>query len=278
MALADIDALKTLMLAPPVQAHWGAVGSSNTGTGGFHQWLSLWANGIAPGGAGATPTTSVALDNTSSGRMHMPYTSSGNMNVLYSYCDQWLDDDARPREWLLIDRLVHQGGLVGNLNTTQTTNLPTTALTRYTSGAGVMMALEGFTSWGSTATVISVSYTNQAGTSGRTGTLGTIAGAGTAVSAKAFLPIGLQAGDSGVRSVESVTLSVSTGTAGNAGIVLYKPIAYIEQGNAPPQQVGAGIMGWNTPIEPGACLQKLIQPDDWFNGNDYSALLGLGEI
>jgi hypothetical protein len=34
----------------------------------------------------------------------------------------------------------------------------------------------------------------------------------------------LQAGDRGVKSVESLTLSASTGTAGNFGLTLFRPI------------------------------------------------------
>jgi hypothetical protein len=37
--------------------------------------------------------------------------------------------------FLLCDRLSHQGGLAGNVATSQTTNLATAALTRYTSGS-----------------------------------------------------------------------------------------------------------------------------------------------
>jgi hypothetical protein len=37
----------------------------------------------------------------------------------------------------------------------------------------------------------------------------------------------LQEGDSGVRSVESVTVLATTGTAGNFGVTLFKPLLYL---------------------------------------------------
>ena len=37
----------------------------------------------------------------------------------------------------------------------------------------------------------------------------------------------LQAGDTGVKSVESVTLAATTGTAGNLGVLLFKPLTML---------------------------------------------------
>lgn len=64
-----------------------------------------------------------------------------------------------------------------------------------------------------------ISYTNSAGVAGRTGTcsLPATGAAGTIV------PFSLQAGDGGVRSVQSVTLA-ATLTAGAISLVLYRPL------------------------------------------------------
>jgi len=107
----------------------------------------------------------------------------------------------------------------------------TETLSRYTDGAGVqMMAVEVAAQIG--GSTFTVSYTNQDGTSGRTtptltcntqtstGTIITTAPA-TRGTAGPFLP--LQAGDSGVRSVDSVTFI--SGDVGLITIVLVKPIA-----------------------------------------------------
>ena len=82
---------------------------------------------------------------------------------------------------------------------------------------------------------VTASYTNQAGTSGRTttsvnfwsGGLGQATVPPTANQVQ-FLP--LQSGDYGVRAVASVTLSASTLTAGNFGVFLFKPLATTTRG------------------------------------------------
>lgn len=123
---------------------------------------------------------------------------------------------------VIADRLSQQGGLVGNVATAQTTNLPTAALTRYTSGDGVWIGLEVYTVLGATEVMATISYTNQAGTAGRSGICRI--GGGTRGAASYFGVVALQAGDTGARSVESVTLSATTGAAGNFGVTLFRPL------------------------------------------------------
>lgn len=123
---------------------------------------------------------------------------------------------------VIADRLSQQGSLVGNVATAQTTNLPTAALTRYTSGEGVWIGLEVYTVLGATEVTATVSYTNQAGTAGRSGICRI--GGGTRRAPSYFGVVALQAGDTGARSVESVTLSATTGAAGNFGVTLFRPL------------------------------------------------------
>lgn len=122
----------------------------------------------------------------------------------------------------LCDRLSHQGGLSGTVTTAQTTNLPTAALTRST-GEHVFAALEIYTQIGTTATTVAASYTNQGGTAGHTTLAVPFGGTGNReVGRLIILP--LQEGDYGVDSVESVTVTATTGTAGNFGVTLFKPL------------------------------------------------------
>jgi hypothetical protein len=84
-----------------------------------------------------------------------------------------------------------------------------------------MIGLTIYSAIGGTATTVTVSYTNQAGVLGRTTAIQAIGGSGNSTAGRLiFLP--LQAGDTGVRSVESVTLAATTGTAGNIGVTLFK--------------------------------------------------------
>jgi len=128
--------------------------------------------------------------------------------------------------YYIIDRLSHQGGLDGALVGTLTTNLPTAALTRYTDGVGVLAGLTIYSSLGTTATTITASYTNQAGTAGRT-TLAIPFGGSGNNTAPRMLILPLAAGDTGVRSVESVTTAGGTGLVSNFGVTLFKILGAI---------------------------------------------------
>jgi hypothetical protein len=119
--------------------------------------------------------------------------------------------------------LVQTVGLDATVTTTQTTNLPTPALTRYTSGVGVLMMYDIYGSIGTTATTLTVSYTNSAGAAGRTSPAVTVGGTNDRTG-NMVIPLPLQAGDVGVRSVESATFAGTTGTVGVSGITLWKPL------------------------------------------------------
>lgn len=114
----------------------------------------------------------------------------------------------------------------------------TNTLPRYTDGAGVqVMAVTLAARTGNTT--FSFSYTNQDGVSGRTSqtcrlnaftSIGMIATATDATAqANVMSPfIGLQAGDYGVRSIQSVTMN--TPDTGLFALILVKPLGQISQG------------------------------------------------
>ena len=100
-----------------------------------------------------------------------------------------------------------------------------------TNGNGVLLALEFST--GSTAgtPTAAVTYTNEAGTGSRTANL--LDAVTTTTGVGSFLRYNLQAGDRGVRSVQSVSLS-ATLTGGVVNLVAYRVIATLELvANAP---------------------------------------------
>lgn len=167
---------------------------------------------------GATPTAAAVPTNATTGSLGQENAGSESL-----YCVGGCLSSSFGGHFVLHDRLSHQGGLSGIVTTAQTTNLPTAALTRYTSGDGVMAALQIYSQIGTTATTVSVSYTNQAGTSGRTSPPVAFGGTGNREVARLIL-IPLAAGDTGFRSVESVTVTATTGTAGAFGVVLFKPL------------------------------------------------------
>lgn len=170
---------------------------------------------------------------------------------------------------VLCDRLSHQGGLSGTVTTAQTTNLPTAALTRYTSGDGVFAGLEIYSAIGSTGTTVQCSYTNQAGTTGRTTEATDIGGANYSTVSR-FIILPLQKGDTGVRAVANVDLVASTGTAGNFGVTLFKPLMFIPFPGIPNFEVPFDSMlnlGGQCPqILSGACLFWLAASNSTFGG------------
>lgn len=193
----------------------------STGTIGAitSRWNDLW-NSTNP--ANPTPTVSLAL--TGGSNLAFPtLTGSHVENALSSF--QVQSTVGSLGAVLIVDRLVHQAGLSG-ITGTQTLNLPTTALPRYTDGRGVMIGIRIYTQIGATSTTVTASYTNQDGVAGRTAKTNVIGNTGFRETPRIIF-LALQEGDTGVRSVQSITLAASTGTAGNIGVVLFKPIAMV---------------------------------------------------
>lgn len=125
------------------------------------------------------------------------------------------------------DRLMHMGGLVGNVATAQTVNLDLDAnlatddLDARKGDANysdVQWWLEWYTATGSTAVTATVNVTYNDGSSGN---LTAISLAATRP-ASHMIPLNglIPAADSGkyIRDVNTVTLSATTGTAGNFGV------------------------------------------------------------
>lgn len=119
--------------------------------------------------------------------------------------------------------------------TTAQTLVNTVTIPRYTDGAGVRAYIVAVGTMGAGTPNISISYTNQAGVAGRTMPV-TVSAVTTAAqshivhsdpSAGKYFPyLPLQAGDTGIRSIQTVTLS-ATMTSGSLAIVLCKPLASI---------------------------------------------------
>jgi hypothetical protein len=204
----------------------------------------------------ATPTTSVALDKNSAQSISpIPAVSTGRLTMLGARIST---SNYSAASMMVVDLLNVSGGLNGTLTTPQTTNLPTAALTRYTSGEGVMAGIVVYTIIGTTQTTVTISYTNSAGVSGRTSTA-TIIGGGFYREVGILIPIPLQGADKGFRSIESVTLAGTTGSAGNFGVCMFKPLAMISlesaTGAMPLDSVSTGcIIGSLAEIHPDACL------------------------
>lgn len=132
---------------------------------------------------------------------------------------------------LLCDRLWQNSGLAVTTTTAQTINSVTwparcVGVPPNTNGNFIQLAIEVSTATtnGSPITNTTISYTNQAGTAGRTGTIASFpatAAAGT------FVEFNLAAGDTGVRSVQSCTLGTSYG-GGAIHLVAFRRLFALE--------------------------------------------------
>jgi hypothetical protein len=128
---------------------------------------------------------------------------------------------------ILYDRLGAISGLSGTSTSAQSVS---SSINRYTSGAdaegGNQVWIEIWTQIGASGTTITMNYTDQDGNSGITSPAVAIGNTGLR-EAQRIIPMPLAAGDRGVQAVNTVTLAATTGTAGNFGVAIVRPIMVI---------------------------------------------------
>lgn len=219
---------------------------------------SLWQYDGQPG-AGVAPTTAAIPGQATAGGLKQVNPQAGKEKFCYS---SWATGLV-PGTLILYDRLFHQGNLSGTVTTPQNvqTSTPTPALTRYTNGNGNMAFAEIYTQIGTTATTISMTYTNENGTSSSSPAV-VFGSTGFREATRAVL-LPLASGTVGIQAVQTVTVTATTGTAGAFGITIAHPLAYIGIGQAG----GAGWRDFTTGL-PGipailsdACLALLWVPN-----------------
>lgn len=155
---------------------------------------------------------------------------------------------------LLLDRLWHQSGIAVTTTTSQALSsvaFPARDRDGTNGGENVLVAIEVSTATtnASAVTNTTLSYTNQAGSGGRTATITSFpatAAAGT------FVPFQLQAGDTGIRSVQGVTLGTSYG-GGAIHLVAYRMLAGVDlpllnTGNAIDALTGGFVRLYNNSV------------------------------
>lgn len=188
---------------------------------------SYWSIAGAPG-AGSFDSTlaGVALSGSSTqvnGQINFVDPGSGN-----AYLARLQASATQAGVLLLCDRLWHNGGYTITSTSAQNTTfpgLPSRDANGSTNGDGVLLACEISAATGAGTPTITCSYTNQSNTASRSATNIIATVASSAIGATYF--IGLQAGDTGVRSLQSVTLS-ATWTSGTMNMVAFRPIAALE--------------------------------------------------
>lgn len=198
---------------------------SNAAAGQFH---SLWRATGQPG-QGAIPGAAAVCNNALVGAMG--FTQQVAPAASYGGWASGVCSNAAVTIEIH-DRLMHMGGLVGNVATAQTVNLDLNAnlatdnLDARKGDANfsdVQWWLEWYTDTGSTAVTATVNVTYNDGTSAN------LTGIALAATRRASLMIPLNgyipAAQSGlyIRDVNTVTLSATTGTAGSFGVTASRP-------------------------------------------------------
>lgn len=224
---------------------------------------SLWRATGQPG-QGAIPTTAALCTNALAGCI--AFTQQTSPASSYFAYISLINSNNSGMSFLIRDRIAHSGG--GNLTllTAQTNiavDLVTLAPPADRIGAanysGVEWFLEVYTDGGGTASNATISVTYNDGTTANLTVIpvgGTLR-AGRAISLTPFIPAAQQG--LFIRAVNSVTLSASTGTAGNFGFTCYRhkfkmPLATINIAN---DRDWAQLRLAEAPN--GACLTAIVQ-------------------
>jgi hypothetical protein len=228
------------------------------------RWQSLWMYDGSPSGGELAPTTVAVPTNATPGSLRQLDPSGGRQKWMVG-----VDAVASAAGTLLVyDRLLHMSGLLATNLGAQTVG---GTLTRNTTGVGNEIWVEINTLIGVTATTITASYTNQDGTSGRTTQAAAFGGTGLR-EAQRIIRLPLQSGDTGVRAVASVTIAASTGTAGDYGVVVARPLLSVPLPTTGVLSTKDLISGFPAMLEvdSGACLTMA-----WLaNGTVAPALYG----
>ncbi len=211
---------------------------------------SLWtydgnpSAGVAPGATAVIPTnaTNGALKQTDPGGGREKW-----LTMMATNCRTIMQGRTT-----LYDRLSTISGLDGTNTGTQTTS--GMAVTRNTGGVGNELWIEIYTALGGTARTITASYKNESGATHTT--VATAIGGTNDTEATRMIQLPLQAGDRGVTDCISVTLSATTGTAGDFGVTILNPLAQCNQADGNSWGLSDFIIRHPGPVKiaAGACL------------------------
>jgi len=204
----------------------------------------------------AIPTTSVNCNGATAGAILNPLTMVGG-NTLYIDAFNLQSTIAGQSE--IVDRVNHSGGLSGTLTTAQSVNTP--ALPVFAPAARCRWYLEWYADTGATASNATVAYTRA---DASTGTM--VIAVGGTVRAGRKIEI-MSSTSSPIAGIQTVTLSASTATAGNFGVVCEVPTG-----------VKAGINAANATIEYESLMRSTGRESPCLAINVYCTTTSTGAI
>jgi len=190
----------------------------SSGAVGLTNWRRSWDGSGFPG-AGAEPATTPGTVYTSDSSS-IAFADRASFSKYLMSLEATFASAGSDVTLAVMDRLVGVGGI--SLASTGTKTINSSALSRYTSGTGVELWLEVTTTTTGSVTLSVSSYTNDAGVSGLAGPSFVLA----AVPASVVVQLPYGPGQSGIRSVEQLNVSVAA-SAGVVNVMLVKPVDLI---------------------------------------------------
>lgn len=238
MAIQSIDQLVSAISAGQTTRYdWNKItGGSAYAAGRWYDGSMLNALPIANAWAGTALNWRACDESTGNGTQVFGIPHGGNVSPLTKHLlnmNAWgTAATSVPGTLMLVDLQGYYPGISNNTTSAQT--LVGTPTLRYTNGEGCRMYWVQTAAAGATAQNIALSYTDQAGNTGNalgatvamtaSGIAGHISHAGTAANNYGpFLP--LASGDTGVRSVQTVTFSAAN--TGTGALCIARPLAQI---------------------------------------------------
>jgi hypothetical protein len=198
------------------------VNKTVTGSSTGDMYSSFYAAGNPGPAVAPTPGISGAALTSYSGQVPFTNPSSGQNSYLARFAAATNATTAYGT-LILCDRLWHNSGITINSGSAQTVNsvaFPARDNDGTTNGAGVLMGLEFSSNGGAGTPTITISYTNSAGTSGRTAT--NLFPSAASPTVGRFFPMKLEGSDKGVRSIQTLTFSGTGWASGTAHLVAYR--------------------------------------------------------
>jgi hypothetical protein len=223
MAITTLDGVVAGML-PPYELL--KIGATMEAAGIY--WSSFYSAGQPGAAVAPSPGIGGAALTTYAGQIPFINPASGN-----TYLARLEAASTASGALLLCDRLWHNSGIGITTTTGQTVNSaawparcpPASGSTPDTNGGSILVGIEvsTVTGNGSPVTNTTLTYTDQSGNSGATGTMASFPATGVAGT---FVPFALASGDTGIRSVQTLTLGTSY-VSGTIHLVAYRVLARV---------------------------------------------------
>lgn len=254
MAIANMDQLVAAMTSSSAQnLPWNKSSAASEGAGTYFDHFAV--AGIPAAGATPADASTGGTSYTSASQGGLAFTAPSGSDI--SYLLSISVSSTQQGSIYLYDRLWACSGLATGAGAT-TTITGMSNITRYNSGVGCEIWYVCLTAPSAqTANMtLTVSYTNSDGVSGRSGTV-VLSGGFPPPTAGQCYPFSLQAGDKGVRSVQSVTNTSGSFTGGTHGLFVAKRLVCAHSAITTNGMLVDGLKLGLPQIDSSACLTFL---------------------